>query len=816
MFFRYAIKAGWIGPELRVIGGTLVGLACVAGSEALRKRTPAAANALAAGGIVVLYGAFWAAHVLYKLVPMELAFVLMALVTAIAALLADRRRSAFIALLGLSGGFVTPLVLASGSNRPIELFTYALGLDAAFLYVAWRRKWAFLSAVALLGTFILQSTWIFARMESPQLWLGLVIVGVFALFFAASGSRLATDKDRWQWVIAQAGAILLPFGFALWFVAYSPLDTKLWQLGLLLALLAIAAGWLGRQWKNSLLALGVAAGTLAVLLAWIAFREVGNGWEVVGIALGLAAIPWAFALSEAEKKIEGAFAPAALTAGGALFLLAFGAGHQRLYLPYLLAWIALAAMLFTLRRRASYVAATGLACALVIFFWRHHPAGTFSLAWVHFSVCVGVATLFSAAAWKGDEHDHHAAALLASLLMLGHFGAPIATELGASYPLAVLALAFVTILGATMTRAGGWMVAGLLLAAGSFLLRDADEMPLATLVIEAAGVLLFALWPFLVPKRFATRAAWEASALAGPLLFFALRDAWNEAFGDAAMGLLAVVLGGIALGTAFLIARTLPADDKRRRGQIALHAGVALSFAALAVPLQLEKEWVTIAWALQGAAVIWLWRRLDHAGLKWFGAMLLAFATTRLVANLAILEYHARPEWRIVNWLLWTYGASAAALLVAQKLLAEKEVERLRPWERSLMPWGTPLLAASCGLAAIVVAFVWINLAIADWYSPGDRLLISFQRLPARDLTTSLAWAGYAVLLLALGMARKSGVLRWTSLMVLVLAVGKVFLYDLGELRDLWRVASLFGLAMTLILVSFAYQRFVFRKEVPA
>jgi uncharacterized membrane protein len=37
--------------------------------------------------------------------------------------------------------------------------------------------------------------------------------------------------------------------------------------------------------------------------------------------------------------------------------------------------------------------------------------------------------------------------------------------------------------------------------------------------------------------------------------------------------------------------------------------------------------------------------------------------------------------------------------------------------------------------------------------------------------------------------------------------ITKVFVYDLGELRDLYRVASLFGLAVSLMLVSLAYQR---------
>ena len=59
-------------------------------------------------------------------------------------------------------------------------------------------------------------------------------------------------------------------------------------------------------------------------------------------------------------------------------------------------------------------------------------------------------------------------------------------------------------------------------------------------------------------------------------------------------------------------------------------------------------------------------------------------------------------------------------------------------------------------------------------------------------------------------MAKSSQGLRWISLAFLVLTIGKVFLYDLGELEDLYRVASLVGLAISLILVSLAYQRFVF------
>jgi uncharacterized membrane protein len=106
---------------------------------------------------------------------------------------------------------------------------------------------------------------------------------------------------------------------------------------------------------------------------------------------------------------------------------------------------------------------------------------------------------------------------------------------------------------------------------------------------------------------------------------------------------------------------------------------------------------------------------------------------------------------------------------------------------------------------------VWINLAIADFFADGPRLTLQFGRAPARDLTVSIAWAVYALMLLGFGMARGRTGLRWLSLGFLLVTIAKVFLYDLGELRDLYRVLSLVGLALSLLFVSVLYQRFVFR-----
>ena len=121
------------------------------------------------------------------------------------------------------------------------------------------------------------------------------------------------------------------------------------------------------------------------------------------------------------------------------------------------------------------------------------------------------------------------------------------------------------------------------------------------------------------------------------------------------------------------------------------------------------------------------------------------------------------------------------------------------------------MLAPILATGALLAVFAWLNLTIVDWYATGPRLSIPTERMPARDLTLSIAWALYALALLGLGLWRASTAARFASLGLLVITCGKVFLYDLGHLRDLYRVAALVGLAFSLLFVSLVYSRLLFR-----
>jgi uncharacterized membrane protein len=285
--------------------------------------------------------------------------------------------------------------------------------------------------------------------------------------------------------------------------------------------------------------------------------------------------------------------------------------------------------------------------------------------------------------------------------------------------------------------------------------------------------------------------------------------------GSGSIGLLPIALGAFALIAVAGAGRAPIPDDSVRKSALVWFAAVAICFASVAIPLQLDKSWITIGWALEGVALIALWRRLDHPGLKWFALAHLAAATYRLLPTPDLLNSYPRSTIRILNWLLYTYLVPAAALFGAARLLAPEEPGRARNWEKELYAKGRAVGAIGATIAGIVVVFIWINLEIADWYAEGARLTLQFGRSPARDLTVSIAWAIYALVLLGFGMARANIGLRWLSLSFLVVTIGKVFLYDLGELRDLYRVVSLVGLAISLLLVSLLYQRFVFRRPPP-
>ncbi len=842
LFFKYSIEHGLIPPVVRVILGVAAGVAAIWSSELLRRRGyEPAANALSGAGVVVLYGALWAANRLYDLLPTGPAYASMILVTAACGVLAWRHRSLVIAILGLAGGFATPLMLATGSDHPIGLFGYILLLDAGLLVLAQRRRWPVLGVLGLAATLLYETFWIVDRMDAARQALGLVIVGVFAVLFAfaaARGRRGAAPHQELAWRISGVGGVLVPFALGLYFAGRSELGTHLWGVAGLLLLLSLAAAWTARELERPGVAVAAAAADVAVVLVWCGRTrfDTALAWELVAVAAALVLafhllLEWGLRRGS-EGSALGALGWPAVVAAVGFFVLLVGVplGAVESLWPWLAGWAVLAATLVRQARVAAFAWLTavsgGLAgLGLALFFAVHGRTPALPAPPLFFGLVLAAAVAFQLLAvarpGKPDARWREVAAaalpLAVLLALVVESGEPsLAPGL---YHVASILLALLVVLAATRLAEGRLSLAVMAVLALQHLqwgaafpgLADEPATALAAMALQLAAVGVFAAWPFLAAGRLiGDRWAWYAAALAPVVWFPSLKRLYEVRFGDASIGLLPLLLAGVALAAAYRSRGLWAVGDPDRRRNLAWFAAVALAFASVAIPLQLDRQWITIGWALEGVAVMVLWRQLDHPGLKYFGLALLTAVTVRLVANPAVLGYAAHSGWPLLNWLAYTYLVPAACLVGAAAVLHPLEVARALDAERPLYARGWAVGAAGCGMAAVAVVFAWINLTVFDAFSRGAPLSLSFERMPARDLTLSLAWALYALLLLAIGMARRSQGLRWISLAFLVITIGKVFLYDLGELRDLYRVASLLGLAASLILVSLAYQRFVF------
>jgi hypothetical protein len=845
LFFQYSIQHGLISPAMRVVIGTLVGVGCMVASTRMRQYGTAA-NALAGGGAVILYACFWAARALYSLIPMEAAFVLMALVTAATALLSARFSSLLIAALGLTGGFLTPLLLSTGANKPFGLFGYLLVLDSGFLLVAFKRKWGGLALFALSGTLLIEAMWVGKKMEPEQLAIGLGATGLFALLFLASGSRAPKDGPRpMMWLVTQAAAVLLPHAFALYFALEAHLGHHLYPVALLLVLLEVAALYVAHgasaDAQLAFLPRAAGAGTLAVVASWLGQATLTSAlaWEATLCVVGLSlpAVIWAMRRKQAD-------AAALLYPAGLFAVLASAAlwGNLADPWPFVIGLALLAGLVVALghlpyREMLVMLAPAAVGAVLAMFPLAHEhtlkrPALYVTVEILLFVIgyvlALGNLPRRDALARRSAE----GAILLGALPLLGlalwsrwvHQPAPIVFALPLGWALLLV--------GAVLLRGDGrWLAAAAIpalcahLGGTEALLSNDAPAPIVPLLCCAAAVLVFTRVPLLQWPRLRGRAAFYVAALAGLAWLLPSLRLYRDRFGPVGQGGVALVYAAMTLLLVPEIRRRFATDDPMRKSALVWVAGAALGLLSIAIPVELERQWITIGYALETAALLMLWERLDHPGLKYFAFFLAGCVGARLVLNTSVLEYADRGSLRILNWVLYTYWVPAVSLVMAIRALAPLELPRLRDWELRLyappsIPSGEearkrsrPLGVVFLGMLVVLIVFVWINLAIADWFGTGHTLTLDFERKPARDLTISIAWALYAIALLALGVWRRSSALRWVSLGMLVVTIGKVFLYDLGELKDLYRVVSLLGLAVSLIAVSLAYQRFVFRKQ---
>src|SRR5687768_2531172 len=140
--FKYSIDQGWLTPWVRVAIGLIFGTILLVLGTRLYPTRSHFSQVLLGGGIASYYITGFAAFQILELVPYEVAFAFMALVTATAFALSVRLGAVPLALIAANGGLATPFVLNTGENNIPGLIGYTcivlLGAVAIYFYKGWR------------------------------------------------------------------------------------------------------------------------------------------------------------------------------------------------------------------------------------------------------------------------------------------------------------------------------------------------------------------------------------------------------------------------------------------------------------------------------------------------------------------------------------------------------------------------------------------------------------------------------------------------------------------------------------------------------
>ncbi|RPI57218.1 MAG: DUF2339 domain-containing protein, partial [Lysobacterales bacterium] len=304
-----------------------------------------------------------------------------------------------------------------------------------------------------------------------------------------------------------------------------------------------------------------------------------------------------------------------------------------------------------------------------------------------FALLVGVTAATGVLAVLQDARS------LAVLGTLGGFLAPVLASTGSGNHVALFgyyALLNVAIVGIAWFKAWRALnVLGFVFTFGIGTLWGIDAYTPEKFATTEPFLILFTLMYLVIPVLFATRSEpklrgfVDGTLLFGtPIVAFALQQ---QLVADTEYGL---AISAVALALLYVGMATLLYRSRNEKLRVLVEAQLALgvAFVTVAVPLALDARWTSAAWALEGAALIWLAFRQERR---------LALLAGLVLQAVSGIEYFEQPpftaEWPIVNaYFLGALLLALAGLFSARLFDPERELSLKHP---ALPDWVAKLLS---------------------------------------------------------------------------------------------------------------------------
>ena len=732
--------------EVRLVAAAVFGLVLLAIGWRQRRRRPVYGLSLQGGGIAVLYVTTYAAFAVYDVLPAVPAASAVVVVTLGAGVLSVVQDSRPLAVLGIIGGFLAPVLTYSQPEDHVLVFSFFLVLNAAILGVAWFKVWPELNLLGFGFTFGLTAFWLANRYEQDEWVSTQPFIALFVLMYVALPALFAVrEAPVLKGAFDGSRAPDIPFEHEVW---TAPLVFGTPFIGLGLQQLAIGH----TEYGLAITAAGLAAVQGALALATrrlgVDRRPLAEAYAALAVAFSAIAVPLALDsyFTSTVWAVQGLMlmwlgcrrGRLLALSGGALLqvLAAFSfAGHLEDSLPYPTDTAPIA--------NQHFLGALLLAVAGLVSGWllnRRPQRDELDRAIVWLALGWGTAWWLAGGLMEIIQHLAASDELSASLVfVVGSLAAASLASRRLRWPqLAAVGLLILPTLVAVLLASllnqshpvdlGGWAAWPVAFVAYYlFLRRREDSFPRLSPLLHAGGY-------------------WTLAALV------AIEVYWQV--------------------------------DRVAEGVWPLAATTAAVMALVGATMAGRR----LAWPL-GAH----WRAYT---LACTGPMLVVVAVVVLVAAV-VSDGDPRPlpYLPVLNPLGVLVGLQLAALLAWRKLA---EAQRDHPFEAVVEARGAPTLAA----LGMVIATTETARTVSHWLDvPWD--LESLWDSTELQASLSILWAVIALSEMVAGvrMARRAVWVAGASWMAVVVA--KLFLVDLSSLTALGRVVSFIVVGVLLLIVGY-------------
>lgn len=763
----FGIAYGWqfLGPVGRVLIGVLTGLTFIVVGEFAKGRTAKwFVEGVTALGLALLYLTIWAAAMRYRIVDFPIAFSVMSLITAFGVIASVRHDALSLILFATIGGFLTPVLLRTetiGANQALPFFGYITILNAGILATSAHKRWQVVNFVAFFATLLISCGWALFNYEPALRWQTFAFVTVNFLIFVGIGIAYPL---RFREQSKPADLIFLLMVTSAYFVFGAWL---LWQ-----PLTSIAMPKLLALMRGAL-------GIFPVILA--AF------WGLIGEFV--------------RNRSPNDEALMLTTYGLSVGFLTIAMPMQFEGNPIAMAWAVEAAILTTISLRFSSqqiptqflrnVAELVWLLALATMLWIDltKPVSQWrpvlNERFATFSVLVGSSAFIAREHWlRGSEGSSAMASIAASGLIFWLIVREVNTwfEWAGWFTKNQAEAAWLTVFGV-------WaLVAALLVLLGLrpiTLMKSAQVLGAIVLLIAALGTAMLSLtvitveWRWIINPRFLNAVIVTAALVITAIASWRLTKQ-SEWVSTSFFSFAAAVLGMLAVSEE-------------------IYAG----FWKFQFPS--EESWEVAAWfcifAFWGLAAVGNWQ----VGLRW---RLTTLRTTGvaiwILATFGSLVASVMPE--IANWHpIFNLRALAFAALIATGVALTTSVIRNREdlTEIEHEIWQPAYLGAAINFLAL-----WV-------LTQETHFLFRETQLPSPETwgyaaqgAISVVWTIYATVAITLGIVKKWSDARWLGLVLLFVAVLKVFIVDLSFLTLPYRMVSFGVLGLILLGVAWAYSRY--------